>query len=230
VSRYRRRDLDVTQLTRVLADEQACRDLRLYFGVGPKTAEVPRYTGGRFEFLDGGGDRADVHGRFTASDIVALSLLGVQLPPRVSLDLLEGGLGQEASALLGEIPVSVNLWDAEAAELIEKGGPADRLWWLVEEQDGAGWVTAGKLLARKRPSLIPVYDNVVRCAFGWPEKFWTALHKALRDEDGSLQATLNDLKQRADLPCQVSPLRVLDVAIWMRHRRPHASHRCKGLA
>jgi len=34
---------------------------------------------------------------------------------------------------------------------------------------------AGKLLARKRPSLIPVYDEIVRCAFGWPENIWTAL-------------------------------------------------------
>jgi hypothetical protein len=124
----------------------------------------------------------------------------------------------------------VNLWDADAEQLIEKEGPADRLWRLLEKQDGAGWVTAGKLLARKRPSLIPVYDNVVRCAFGWPRNVWTALRDALRKQDSSLLATLDEVKQGAGLPCQVTPLRVLDVAVWMRHQPFHRGHSCNGLA
>ena len=41
-----------------------------------------------------------------------------------------------------------------------------------------GWVTAGKLLARKRPRLIPVYDRVVRCALGRPAKPWRWLNDA----------------------------------------------------
>lgn len=124
---------------------------------------------------------------------------------------------------------SVNLWDAGAERLVERGGPADSLWRLLEKQDGAGWVTAGKLLARKRPSLIPVYDNVVRCAFGWPQNFWTALRDALRQEHGRFLATLNDLKQRPELPCQVTSLRILDVAVWMRHQPLRTGHRSNGL-
>jgi hypothetical protein len=147
----------------------------------------------------------------------------------VALDLLEGALGDEAAAFLEQIPASVNLWDEEAAGLIGKGGPADGLWRLLERQDGAGWVTAGKLLARKRPALIPVYDNVVRCAFGWPQNIWTALRNALRQDDGSFRAALDDLRQQVGLPCQVTPLRVLDVAIWMRHRSLHTGSRCSGL-
>lgn len=114
-------------------------------------------------------------------------------------------------------------------ELIERGGPADSLWRLLEKQDGAGWVTAGKLLARKRPSLIPVYDNVVRCAFGWPQNVWIALREALRQDGGRFRATLNDLIERAGIPDQVTPLRALDVAVWMRHRSLHTGHRCVGL-
>jgi hypothetical protein len=83
MARTRRRDLDVAQLTRILEDDQACRDLQHYFGVGPGKGELPPSTGGRFELLDGGGDRAEVCNRFTASDIVALGLLSVQLPARV---------------------------------------------------------------------------------------------------------------------------------------------------
>jgi Family of unknown function (DUF6308) len=174
-------------------------------------------SGQWFEFLDGGGNRAEICSRFTAVDIVALGLLSVDLPDRVALDLLEGALGDEAAAFSRQIPASVNLWNAEAKGLIEKGGPADGLWRLLEKQDGAGWVTAGKLLARKRPALIPVYDNVVRCAFGWPQNIWTALRDALRQDDGGFRAALDDVRQRAGLPRQVTPLRVLDVAIWMRH-------------
>lgn len=58
MSRVRRQGLDVAQLTRILTDEQACRDLRLYFGVGLGKGMLPPYTGGWFELLDGGGDRA----------------------------------------------------------------------------------------------------------------------------------------------------------------------------
>jgi Family of unknown function (DUF6308) len=226
----RRPSLDVDQLTRVLQDDRACRDLRLYYGVGLKAGELPPFAGGRFEFLDGGGDRADACNHFTASDILSLELLSVQVPPRVALDLLEGALGDEAALLLGQIPTTVSLWDNAAADLIEDGGPADSVWRLLERQYGVGWVTAGKLLARKRPSLIPVYDDVVRCAFGRPQNIWKALLEALRHDDGILRTTLEDLTKRAGIPIKVTPLRTLDVVLWMRHRSRHTGHRCAGLA
>jgi hypothetical protein len=229
MQRVRREELNIGQLTRLLSDDQARCDLRRYFGVDLQKGMLPPYEGGRFELLDGGGNRADTCNRFTASDVVALKLLSIDLPARVALDLLDGALGEEAGTLLAQIPASVNLWDAGAEDHVQKGGTADRLWRLLETQDGAGWVTAGKLLARKRPSLIPVYDNVVRCAFGWPQNVWTALREALRQDDSNLLATLNDLKQRAELPCQITPLRVLDVAVWMRHHAVHTGHRCDGL-
>jgi len=138
----RRQDLDVARLTRILEDDQACRDLRLYFGVGLGMRELPPFTGGRFELLDGGGDRADTCYRFTASDILSIEMLSVQLPPLVALDLLDGALGEKAAAFLEQIPTSVRLWDSEAEELVKDGGPADSIWRLLESQDGVGWVTA----------------------------------------------------------------------------------------
>ncbi|MFF4147786.1 DUF6308 family protein [Streptomyces sp. NPDC001698] len=78
---------------------------------------------------------------------------------------------------------------------------------------------AGKLLARKRPRLLPVYDRVVRCALGHPRpSFWLALHAALRVDDRALQRQLLTLRQAAGVPETVSALRVCDVAVWMRHR------------
>jgi hypothetical protein len=100
---------------------------------------------------------------------------------------------------------------------------------LLESQDGAGWVTAGKLLARKRPSLIPVYDNVVRCAFDHPKEIWTALRDALRKDDGSFWKVLEDLIKGAGIPEEITPLRALDVALWMCHWPHHTGHGCVGL-
>jgi hypothetical protein len=107
-------DLDVARLTRILEDDQACQDLQHYFGVGLGQNELPPFTGGRFELLDGGGDPADKCNRFTASDILAVEMLTVQVPPLVALDLIEGALGEETAAFLTRIPASVPLWGDEA--------------------------------------------------------------------------------------------------------------------
>jgi hypothetical protein len=199
------------------------------FWVGLGRRELSPFTGGRFELLDGGGDRADTCNRFTASDILSVEMLSVQLPPLVALDLLEGTLGDEAAAFLEQIPTSASLWATEAEELIRDDGPADSVWRLLESQEGVGWVTAGKLIARKRPSLIPVYDDVVRCAFGRPKEIWTALRDALRQDDGSFRVALEDLIKRAEIPAEITPLRALDVALLMRHRSHHTGHSCGGL-
>jgi hypothetical protein len=114
----RRQNLDVAKLTRIITDDQAERDLRHYYGVDLKPGELLPFTGGRFELLDDGGDWADMRNRFTASDILSLELLGVQLPPRVTLSLLEGALGEEAAAFLERIPTLVPLWDERAGKLI----------------------------------------------------------------------------------------------------------------
>jgi hypothetical protein len=228
--RRRRQELDVDQLSRLLRDEQAERDLRRYFGVGLEQHELPPFEGGRFESLDGGGDRPEVRDRFTASDLLAVGLLSVQLPPRAVLDLLEGALGEKAAEFLSQIPASIPLWSDDAEPLIKEGGPADSLWRLLDHEDGVGWVTAGKLLARKRPALIPVYDGVVRCAMGWPKDFWAALRAALRQNNGQLLAEIDDLMKRAEVPSAITPLRGLDVAVWMHHRSSHTGYRCVGLA
>jgi hypothetical protein len=229
VRKRRRQDLDVDRLTELVQGDRACRDLRRYYGVGLGKDDLPPFTGGRFEFLDSGGDQPDVCNQFTASDLVAAQLLSVRVPARVALDLLEAALGEEVAESLRLIPTSVPLWADDAEQLIRTGGPADTIWELLEHQDGVGWVTAGKLLARKRPSLIPVYDEVVRCAFGWPEDIWQALRAALRQEGGRFRADVEGMMRRAGVPSAVTVLRGLDVAIWMNHRSTHTGYRCSGL-
>nr|WP_128806417.1 DUF6308 family protein [Streptomyces sp. Termitarium-T10T-6] len=202
--------------------ERVADDLRRYFAIGrPPGAGV--FTGGRFEHLAGGGDRQQVANRFTAEDLIAVQTLSVTVPAPVALDLLEGPLGAQLSHLLRNIPTGTDLADADASAVVD-GSPAYRAWTLLENQHNVGWVIAGKLLARKRPRLLPVYDRVVRCALGRPLSFWTELRTALRENDGALHHRLLDLRQSAGLPQTVSALRVADVTVWIAHPAP--GHHC----
>ncbi|MGW5307263.1 DUF6308 family protein [Streptomyces griseoluteus] len=198
-------------------------NLRRYFGLEDGAA----YTGARFEHLGGGGDRLGVADVVTAEDLVAVQMLSVTVPERVSLDLLEGDLGRQMSTLLRAIPRELDMADAEAGE-IERGSAAEWAWDLLAAQHGVAWVKAGKLLARKRPRLVPVYDRVVRCVLGSPSSFWLDLHRALRADGRALQHELLDLRERARIPRTVSALRVCDVVLWMAHHEDHRPFRCPG--
>jgi hypothetical protein len=52
--------------------------LARYFGTGP--ADGSPFTGAFFERLDSGGDRLAVRDLFTAEDLVAVSMLSVDVP------------------------------------------------------------------------------------------------------------------------------------------------------
>ena len=188
-------------------DDRAVDLLRTYFTTGT-------YTGGRFESFGGGGDRADVANVITAEDIVAVSLLGVRIPGEPALAMLEK-LQSEISALLTQIPLGVDLWDV-AEDAVSADAAANELWTLLVGLPGIEWVTAGKLMARKRPRLIPVYDQVVREALERPSPdafFWTELRRVLL-ENPDVLTRLRDIRDQLALH-DVSLLRILDVAIWM---------------
>lgn len=206
----------------LLSSEHVVGDLRRYFGIGMPPGGMP-FTGSRFEHLAGGGDRPEVADRITAEDLVAVQTLSVTVPAPVALDILEGRLGVRLSGLLHAIPGDIDMVDAGAV-VVADGSPADQAWGLLCEQYGVNWVIAGKVLARKRPRLLPVYDRIVRCAVGRPPSFWLALHAALRADDQALHRRLLELRQAAGLPETVSALRVCDVAVWMNHRA--VGHAC----
>ncbi len=171
------------------------------------------YTGRHFERL---GDRAARDSNaFTAEDFVAVTMLGVSVPARAAHEILDGSLGLRMSGLLNELPNDVDIWDAES-QLLDKGGPAWDLWDLLDDLYDIGWVTANKLMARKRPRLIPVYDNVVREALEpGHDLLWERLRTCLREGDGLLDrlaSIRSDVGQLED----ISLLRILDVVIWMR--------------
>lgn len=200
----------------LLGAERVVDDLRRYFGIDLPPGGLA-FTGSRFEHLAGGGDRSEVADRITAEDLVAVQTLSVTVPAPVALDILEGPLGARLTGLLHAIPRDINMVDTDA-DVVADGSPADQAWHLLRDQPDVGWVIAGKLLARKRPQLLPVYDRVVRCAVGRPPSFWLALHTALREDGAALHRQLLELRQVAGVPETVGALRVCDVVVWMGHR------------
>ncbi|MFD4652883.1 DUF6308 family protein [Streptomyces sp. NPDC056721] len=215
------------RLRRVIRAEQAGEDLRRYFGIGGPSATAS-FTGRRFEHLAGGGDRPAFADAVTADDLIAMQTLSVTVPATTALELLEGELGGQLSELLRQVPNGRDMVEVDASDLAP-GSAADAAWHLLRSRRGIGWVTAGKLLARKRPRLIPVYDQVVKCVVGSPRSFWLDLHAAVLADGCALHEELVALRRSAEVPETVSVLRVCDVALWMRHHGQHRKTDCGGL-
>jgi hypothetical protein len=216
----------VDELLRILRDHRSVPDLRIYFNIDSPD-DRPEYTGARFDTFDGGGSRDGVSDTITPSDLLAVACLDVTVPTPVGLDLVEGLLGRALGNHLRKIPTDVALGETGASTHVEHKSPANQAWLLLREETDVGWVIAGKVLARKRPQLIPVWDSVVKCAFGRPRDAWLWLDGRL--QDGRLRDELDQLHKAAQLPELVSRLRVLDVVMWMRHRRRHRRAACPGL-
>ncbi|GAA1569962.1 hypothetical protein GCM10009827_109710 [Dactylosporangium maewongense] len=119
--------------------------------------------------------------------------------------------------------------DRDLADVLETELAGGSQWpaWRLHERlctiDGVDWVTAGKLLARKRPRLIPMYDSVVREVVGSPAEFWPALHQTLRVDGAALHHRLLRLRAAASLPPSISTLRVFDVLAWMSGQSDRSS-------
>lgn len=187
--------------------------LRTYFGMDPGSSP---YTGASFERLFGGGDRREVRDVLTAEDLVAVTTLSVKVLAPAALRIL-GVDGRRISDLLRQIPTSLDLADVDA-HLINKSWPAWQLWDLLNDMSRIGPVTAGKLVARKRPHLIPVYDSVVAERVGHPKRFWAALNEDLRADDGALHQRLLDIRHQSAIGEDISALRIFDIVTWMPGR------------
>ncbi|MCF6508701.1 hypothetical protein E9549_14995 [Blastococcus sp. MG754426] len=224
-----RTPIELSRLLSIVDDPRATEDLRKYFQPTRAPGTMPRYSGSRFEFLAGGGDRPETADRITVDDLVAVTLLSVDVPGDVALQLLEGDLGRDISRHLQRIPTDVAISDRTAAQHFASHSHARVAWDLLEEPHGMGWVITGKLLARKRPQLLPVYDRVVRCAFGRPDGLWNWLLAMFADDGARLTDRLEAARDAAGVSPEVSALRVLDVIFWMRHRPVHLTNGCAGL-
>jgi len=150
----------------------------------------------------------------TADDLLAVSLLDIAWQPSAVRELLGPAAGK-VSGLLAAIRGDIDLWDATDEDLTA----VDPLWDFLLRTTGVGTATASKLLARKRPRLCPVSDKVVIQAVGVPGWTWEALRCLLQDS----QARAEIEQLRPPSAARASLLRVLDVAIWIRHSHSRAA-------
>jgi hypothetical protein len=204
-----------------LRDEDfAARLVEAYFADDPATGRA-RYSGAYFERLGGGGDRRETAYQFTAEDLLAVSMLSVPVNRYYALHVLQYQAG-ELNGLLAQIPVGVALADPEAGDLIAEYGPAWALWQAIHDirprpgDNRLGSVAAGKLLARKRPHLIPVYDSRVKVVLGRPgtDRWWWRDLRCQLIMAEDLVRELESVRARAGAG-HLSLLRTFDIMCWM---------------
>lgn len=161
------------------------------------------FAGASFDTLEPGPAN-----EITVADLLAVSFLDVRVPPLAARKIL-GDDAQEIGALLSTLPEYCCLWNA-SDEVLDA---ADEVRHHLRGYRGVDWVTASKLLSRKRPHLIPVTDSVIVAALQAPKgTVWTSLRAALSDEDRRRRI---DALWPSDRPREISTLRLLDVAVWM---------------
>ncbi len=195
-----------------LDPEVAVPLVRAYFKGVERDGDAPfEFTGAKFDSFARGGNRAETADRITADDIVAANLLGVDLPARASLRLL-GPDARRVTTLLRQLPRAQRLADADINALYEPEHPATALWDLLRNDADLGPTKASTLLARKRPHLIPVFDPTIRSALGPIKGHWRRVHDIVTEHG----TTLGAIRRDAGVAANVSLLRVLDVAVWMR--------------
>lgn len=209
---YRRRDADLVESVKArLRDNLETRHLpklvAVYFDPGQP------FAGRDFDHLG-----SNLANRVTSDDLMAVSLLDVKWPPLAVRKLL-GELRGQLSNCLANIGRETDLWDASDQEL----RAADDLWFTLIGLAGVKKAKASKLLARKRPRLAPISDEVVVKAIGARRQTWPVLRHCLQDE--SFRGTV--LKLRGPGSEDASVLRLLDVALWMLHSRSKAADQAR---
>jgi hypothetical protein len=198
---------------RVLFSDDGCARARQ--AIANYFSEGERFTGSQFE-RQAGNDRPN---EITTKDFVAVTMLGVDVPARPALWLLDDVNRASVRALLETVPQNVDIWNDEAGPHLAPRGSLWQLWdllgeasWPTERRgNGMGMAKRSKLIAAKRPRLVPVVDKIVRDQLGPSSNWWRDFQEALRDQD--LRNKIAECTQ--DAPPEVSLLRRLDVVVWI---------------
>lgn len=163
----------------------------------------------------------------TAADLVAVSFLSVSIPPRGAWDILNRR-SQAMTQVLQRIPRDMSIEDeACTLGLYGSDGVLQEMWNLLRrDPDGALWemgpAKVSKLMARKRPALVPIQDSVVVSELGAADiTYWGMWWQAMHLEVGGRRVVVDFVRALRDhVPeaADLSLLRVLDIVIWMHGR------------
>ena len=196
-----------------------------YFGGGMG------YEGGWWDDFDPSGTRESSPNVFTADDVLSASLLSARIHPTAVLAILNedvrAGLPEKRgwpvredagtlSTQLTQLGADRDLATLEDGEVRELEA-SNLLWGELRRIPTLGRTRVSKLIARKRPRLIPIYDDVVGKAVygGTTQAQWVRMHAALTANDYALDRRLKTLRSDAGLPEEISLLRIFDVIAWL---------------
>ncbi|MGI5951955.1 MAG: DUF6308 family protein [Brooklawnia sp.] len=201
-------------------EDQAAKVLQFYYG---KLDYLPLsksgnngFTGGQWDDFDPSGTRACSQYEFTSEDLLSSSLLSTAIGNWAVHDILVRRKDKFNEVLEGLAKYAhVDFVDLTGVD--ERSFPEGwELWRLLRTIPRVGPTRSSKLMARKFPWLFPIYDSVIkRAVLGGSGNYWVPLHEELRKNDRKLHKRLLDIRGRAQLDSEISPLRVFDVLAWM---------------
>ena len=191
--------------------DEAVELLTRYYAV--TAAGRPAYSGSQFEAMAALNSDPNSIG---PADFTAASMLSVNISAQAAIRLLSRD-ANEITALLHQIPVDVDIITIDPNDLVP-GGPASLLWQLLRRgNDGMGRTRTSKLIAAKRPRLVPIWDSFVEQATGLDTSdYWRQFQAVLAADDRAIWTWLTQIRSAVpNVPAAVSNLRILDVLLWM---------------
>jgi hypothetical protein len=151
---------------------------------------------------------------FTANDVVAVSMLSVNIPPSASRWILGEGRAR-LDNLLREIDAETTI-SSPLADL-GKESFAWELWNEIHSLPDVGETKTSKLLATKRPFLFPIFDRHVSVALRIsPNSYWQPWQQFMQSENGERAARTVTQMAASLNKSHLSPLRLLDIIVWMQ--------------
>ena len=164
--------------------------------------------------------------QLTTRDLVAVSMLGTAIDPHAAAWILDEG-ARPISDLLAQIPSGIELWLIDEAVLADDA-PLAQLMRLLQHgrwpdsigPNGIELAGATKLLAAKRPDLVPIYDVHVEVRLQpTPGQFIQAMRSGLSTPEQRIgpAIALAPIDRAQPDGIELSFLRRIDIALWMLH-------------
>ena len=121
---------------------------------------------------------------------------------------------EKFTGLLRSVDHRVRLWSIDDAEVAAALEAVRRLVEELKRIPHVGPTRASKLIAAKRPRLVPIWDRQISQALGadrmpWLQ-YWTAWRRAITPAIDELSSIASDVGH-----ANLSPLRTIDIIIWM---------------
>jgi len=181
-------------------------------------------TSGNFDLLSQTSDPTHI----TAADIVAVSMLALPVPPPSAAWIL-GAEGQWlTSEILADIPEHIDLWNCDAggilraADLFQLLRASTSSFPPSQGEAAVGQATATRILAAKRPRLVPIDDREIRDALRYPKNsLWFRRWQDTLDDEllSSARAARNLAADERPEAINLSELRVIDIVVRRRAKK-----------